>query len=113
MAYRNASAVGNEESMFKPDVVVYLFGAAIVATVPAWLQDIGVYTSVFVGVAGALLLIGRHVRRLFLFLEREVIHETRESLIPELHKLAESVNDLGSRVDRLETLESVRRELNP
>jgi hypothetical protein len=95
--------------MFKPAVAVYLSGAAFVATVPAWLQDVGVYTSVFVGVVGALLLVGRHVRILFLFLEREVIHDAREALAPELAKLSDAISDLTDRVAQLETNQTPER----
>lgn len=94
--------------MLKPEVVVYISGAAVVAAVPTWVQDIGVYTSVFAGVVGALLIVGRHLRKLFQFLEREVINEARESIAPELNKMTEAIAGLTDRIERLETLELLR-----
>lgn len=81
---------------------IYAFGALLVAAVPTWVQDFGVYTSVFVGLITAVTVLYKHASSLARHAKSEIIEDAREAMAPELNKLADTLTRLVERMDDVE-----------
>ncbi len=87
--------------MIKSAVIV-IGGAFVVAAVPNWVKDIGIYAGVITGVITAVSLIWRHLRGGALYVKHDLVQDVREALSPELLGISKRLEEIEFRVIELE-----------